>query len=538
MFPKKNSLPDRQANRVVARQGGISDTAVFPPADANMQLCEIASRQKLHQVMVSHFLPLLAADHYAIYAGVEDGIFLHDTAYVLSHGVLAAILRQQQQLAKESNDLSFVHGAPFIIDIKQHVGANKKHELYALHQNGTKEILAIRLLHQQQGFATLLLFSSGAGIFRKKTLPLLREATVLLSAALYNVMATEKKDQPFLFDGHEAGQTKEARDNKTETVCDLTAVIGDSEEMEKVRSLVLLVAPTDSTVLLSGETGTGKEVIASAIHAHSRRLKNPIVKLNCAALPAHLVESELFGHEKGSFTGAIEKRIGKFELADAGTLFLDEIGELPLSLQAKLLRALQEKEIERIGGNRTIKIDVRIIAASNRDLLQEVREGRFREDLYYRLNIFPLHLPPLRNRIGDIPVLAKHFAAQFNSGRSESPTTFSDGVLSEMMAYSWPGNIRELIHFIERTVLMAKSARITRIELPRNPIKIPGKRQIDELQIRPLHEVERDYIIKVVNHCNGRISGPKGAAKLLEIPATTLISKMQKLGIKKNLKSD
>lgn len=264
----------------------------------------------------------------------------------------------------------------------------------------------------------------------------------------------------------------------------------------------------------------------------STRKDKPFVKVNCAALPATLIESELFGHEKGAFTGAHEKRIGKFEKADKGTIFLDEIGEMPIELQVKLLRVLQEKEIERIGGVETIKTDVRVIAATNKNLEKEVAEGRFRLDLYYRLNVFPILLPSLRDRTEDIPALAYHFMDHYNLKSAKKISGFSDDALKKMMAYDWPGNIREMENLIERSVLLAKGNIIEHL-----PLTIPQKARdestTDAFRIKTIQENERDYIMSVLKISNGRIWGAGGAAEILNIPPSTLKSKMKKLGIKK-----
>lgn len=254
-----------------------------------------------------------------------------------------------------------------------------------------------------------------------------------------------------------------------------------------------------------------------------------MIKVNCAAIPPNLIESELFGHEKGSFTGATERRIGKFEQAHKGTIFLDEIGELPLNLQVKLLRVLQEKEIERVGGKTTIATDVRIISATNRNLLTEVEAGRFRRDLYYRLNVFPVLLPPLRNRKSDIASLANFFLAKFAKKSNRNLDGFSKKAISTMMAYSWPGNVRELEHLIERQVVMAEGNVIKDIEIPGN-----NKQSLSSVApVKTIFENERDHIFAVLELCNGRISGQYGAAKLLGVPATTLNSKIKKLGLAK-----
>ncbi|MBN9384055.1 MAG: sigma 54-interacting transcriptional regulator [Chitinophagaceae bacterium] len=308
-------------------------------------------------------------------------------------------------------------------------------------------------------------------------------------------------------------------------------VIGKSHLLLNIFDLITQVAHSDTSVLILGESGTGKERIADCIHYLSRRAGKPFVKVNCAALPPNLVESELFGHEKGAFTGAYESRIGKFEKAHGSSIFLDEIGEMPMESQVKLLRVLQEKEIERVGGKGTKKIDVRIIAATNVDLEKEVAEGRFRLDLYYRLNVFPITLPPLRDRKEDIPLLAWHFVDHYNKKAGKRVTGISDRVLQNMMAYDWPGNIRELEHLIERSVLLAKGSTIEDILLP-----VFKRKEInadDKNRIKTIHENEKDHILAVLRKCHGRIWGPGAAAEILNIPPSTLKYRMKKLGIKK-----
>lgn len=313
-----------------------------------------------------------------------------------------------------------------------------------------------------------------------------------------------------------------------QTMNNYPEIIGAGPRMSKVFALMDQVTDSESTVLILGETGTGKELIAKAIHESSARKNKTMIKVNCAAIPANLIESELFGHEKGAFTGATDKRIGKFELADNSTLFLDEIGELPLDLQVKLLRALQEKEIERVGGKATIKTDVRIISATNRDLLAEVENGRFRRDLYYRLHVFPIYLPPLRERIEDIPLLASYFLNKY----SKHKKGFSQRAIKQMKNYRWPGNIREMEHLIERQALLSNQPVISEINIPKASktiIDCEGTQQ----EIKTIDENERDHIFAVLQLCNGRISGPEGAAKLLGVPATTLNSKIKRLGLSK-----
>jgi formate hydrogenlyase transcriptional activator len=319
-----------------------------------------------------------------------------------------------------------------------------------------------------------------------------------------------------------------------ETNQHFSEIIGRSPEVQQTFQLISRVAPTSSTVLILGETGTGKELVARAIHDHSVRKSKTMIKVNCATLPANLIESELFGHERGSFTGALDRRIGKFELAHHSTLFLDEIGEMPLELQVKLLRALQEKEIERIGGRGTISVDVRIIAATNRDLEKEVAEGRFRADLYYRLNIFPINLSPLRERRDDIPLLTNHFIQKLTKKTGARITTVSNQVFDQIMGYDWPGNIRELEHVIERSILLSDDNILKQLYLPVRRLKDCLNTRAESLfAVKTIEENEREHIINVLKHCKGRVAGYKGAAKFLGIPPSTLTSKLKRLGIEK-----
>ncbi len=306
-------------------------------------------------------------------------------------------------------------------------------------------------------------------------------------------------------------------------------IIGNSHLLLTALDHLSLVAPLETSVLILGESGTGKERFARSIHSLSARKKKQIVIVNCAALPTHLIESELFGHERGAFTGATERRIGKFEQASGGTIFLDEIGELPLESQAKLLRVLQEKEIERLGGREMIKVDVRIVAATNCNLEKEVASGKFRLDLYYRLNVFPILLPALRDRKDDIPALVANFLRHYCQRASKPLLKISGTALSELEHYSWPGNVRELEHLIERHVLLAKGNTIEKILLPQNPSGVT--QSSGESKVKSIDENEMDYILSVLKKCNGRVSGPGGAAELLAVPATTLNSKMKRLGI-------
>lgn len=303
-------------------------------------------------------------------------------------------------------------------------------------------------------------------------------------------------------------------------------VIGQSRCLENVFFRVEAVAPQDSTVLLLGETGTGKGLVARAIHSRSLRRNRPLVIVNCTALPSNLIESELFGREKGAFTGASSQQLGRFELADKGTILLDEIGDLPFELQSKLLHVIQEGEFNRLGSSKTMKVDVRIIAATNRDLYEEIRLGRFREDLFYRLNIFPITVPPLRDRKEDIPLLVGYFLEKFNRKLGKNIRTVTNGTMGDLMAHSWPGNVRELESVIERAVIMSQGTTLQVLDRFNAPTSA-GQRD----EVRPLVDWERDYITQVLESTHWRIEGNQGAARILGINPSTLRGRMRKEGI-------
>ena len=302
-------------------------------------------------------------------------------------------------------------------------------------------------------------------------------------------------------------------------------MLGESPALQNNLKQVAIVAPTDSTVLIQGETGTGKELIARAIHNLSDRRERTFVKINCAAIPTGLLESELFGHEKGAFTGAVAQRMGRFELANGGTMFLDEVGEIPLELQVKLLRVLQEQEFERLGSSRTVRVDVRLVAASNRDLAQMVEDREFRSDLYYRLKVFPIMVPPLRERIEDIPILVGHFTEHHARRCKRSITNISAETMTALCRYHWPGNIRELENLIERSVILSQGRSL---EVPLGELKLAGT----QTAVEPtLEDIQRQYILHALDECKWVIAGRAGAAAKLGMKRTSLQYKMQKLGI-------
>jgi len=325
----------------------------------------------------------------------------------------------------------------------------------------------------------------------------------------------------------EPGEFEDSGTNHSST--EVGAIVGSSPALRAVLDQVRMVAPTGSTVLIGGETGTGKELIARAIHQHSARRHRPFVNMNCAAIPAELLESELFGHEKGAFTGAVAQRIGRFEQAHGGTLFLDEIGEMPLHLQTKLLRVLQEQEFERVGGNRTIQVDVRIVAATNQDLKKMVLENRFRADLYYRLAVFLLNVPPLRERREDIPLLASYFVQKHASRMGRKIEKIPMDALEALSNYDWPGNIRELQNVIERSVVLSMGPELE-IPLPELPCK--SARVVLLCSASNVSErSERARILQALQEANGMVGGPSGAAARLGLKRTTLQSRMRKYNI-------
>ncbi len=424
-------------------------------------------------------------------------------------------------------DIASLYYKPLIFDMQSFDMDTMPAWCKLQYEGGAKEMIVKILGGNGSTRYGLILFAPKHGIFGATAVNIIQRISSQLFTAAINIAANEK----ILAYKQKLEIENDYLKEQIQTIYNFSEIVGSGTQMQKTYRLISQVAESSSTVLLLGETGTGKELIARAIHSASPRKGKLMVKVNCAALPAHLIESELFGHEKGAFTGAIDRRIGKFELANHSTLFLDEIGEMPPELQVKLLRVLQERELERIGGRATIKVDVRIIAATNRKLEAEVQAGRFRSDLYYRLNVFPISLPPLRERQEDIEPLANFFVAKFSKNTGKKVNGISAKVLQELKSYHWPGNVRELEHLIERSILLCDSHMLKEIHLPRAQ---PGEHpQSPVFSNDTLEQIERAYIIDVLKRCSGKISGAGGAAEILEIPGTTLHSKIKKLGISK-----
>jgi formate hydrogenlyase transcriptional activator len=395
---------------------------------------------------------------------------------------------------------------------------------------GIKSYLSMPIFFEGKCAGTLNISSLQNNIFDKEEIQLLEIVAQQVGTAINNAQQAEalKKALSEVEDLKNRLQAENIYlQEEIKTEYNFEEIIGHSAALEKVKRKVEHVAPTEASVLIQGETGTGKELVARAIHNFSLRKNRPLVKVNCPALPAGLIESELFGHEKGAFTGAVSHKVGRFELADGGTIFLDEIGDLPLELQAKLLRVLQEGEFERVGGSRSIKVDVRVIAATNRDLKEAVEEGKFRSDLYYRLNVFPILVPPLRERKEDIPVLIRHFAVKYGVKLGKKIETISQEMMDVLQADPWPGNVRELENAIERAVIVTHTPEIRMDE----SLDVRLDADSDTQSSGTLEDIERAHILRVLEKTNWVIHGKRGAALVLGMNPHTLRSRLKKLGI-------
>jgi formate hydrogenlyase transcriptional activator len=401
-------------------------------------------------------------------------------------------------------------------------------------REGLKSVCCLPLISRDRAIGVLVLGRLRDDAFSKADISFLSQVANQLALAVENALAyreiRELKEQ--------LSKEKLYLEDEIRTEMNFAQIIGNSASLRRVLKDVGTVAPTDSTVLIYGETGTGKELIARAIHDLSPRHAKPFVKLNCAAIPTGLLESELFGHEKGAFTGAIAQRIGRFEVADGGTIFLDEIGEIPLELQTKLLRVLQEREFERLGSSRTLRTDARLIAATNRDLDAMVSEKKFRPDLFFRLNVFPVHVPPLRERQGDIPLLVRHFTQQFSIRMKKVMETVPSATMDALCRYQWPGNIRELQNVVERAVIISTGP-VLSVDV--SDLRFPKDSRTLEQSTSPkwtngalhnvLEETERGHILEALQRCNWVVAGPSGAAARLGMKRSTLQKRIHKLGI-------
>src|SRR5580704_6031976 len=392
-------------------------------------------------------------------------------------------------------------------------------------EEGLRTGCYLPLVGRDRVVGVLMLCRRSDNTFAKDDVILLEQVACQVAIAVENTLeyeqATKDRDK----------ETKQRRYLEEEIRAGLGDIVGESPALKTALSMVSVVAPTDSGVLILGETGTGKELLARAIHKLGNRSEKAFVKLNCAAIPLGLLESEVFGHEKGAFTGAISQKTGRFELADKGTLFLDEVGDIPLDLQAKLLRVLQEQEFERLGSNRTHKVDVRMIAATHRNLASMVKQGTFREDLYYRLKVFPVNLPALRQRADDIPKLVRHFAALYARRMNKSIEEIPPETLAALVRYRWPGNVRELQNFIERAVILSPHSVL---RAPISELESYAPQRTSEPMMTDLAQMEREQIVRALDASNWVIGGRNGAAERLGTKRTSLVYRIKKLGIKPN----
>ncbi len=384
----------------------------------------------------------------------------------------------------------------------------------------------VPLIAHGRALGSLSMVSFQQGAFTEEDAKLLdqcsRQIAIAVENALFVADLENLKDK--------LAQEKLYLEDEIRTEFSFDEIVGQSATLRQVLQMVETVAGSDSTVLLLGETGTGKELIARAVHDHSRRKGRTFVKLNCAAIPTGLLESELFGHEKGAFTGAISQKIGRLELADRGTLFLDEVGDIPVEIQPKLLRALQEREFERLGSTHTKRVNVRLVAATNRDLEKMIAALEFRSDLYYRLNVFPIRIPPLRERRDDIPLLVRYFAEKFSRRMQKSIESIPAATMAKLKAWHWPGNIRELENLVERSVILANGSALQVPLAELDPVTNGGPQSFPPT----LEGTEREHIIKTLRETRGVLAGPNGAASRLGLKRTTLQYKIKKLGITRN----
>jgi transcriptional regulator with GAF, ATPase, and Fis domain len=391
---------------------------------------------------------------------------------------------------------------------------------------GMQSGIWVPLIHRERTLGTLMVASRKENAFVQHDAEMLGQVAGQVAMAVNNALAFKRMAE--LRD--RLSQEKQYLESEINLENRYEDIVGESKGLRQVLREIETVAPTDATVLIQGESGTGKELLARAIHRLSSRGEHTFVKLNCAAIPAGLLESELFGHEKGAFTGAIARKVGRVELAHEGTLFLDEVGELPLDLQPKLLRALQEREIERLGGNRPIPVNMRLIAATNRDLSKMVAEKTFRADLYYRLKVFPVFAPPLRERVSDIPILVRHFVATHSRRMGKNIESIPDETMQALIRWRWPGNIRELENFLERAVILTRGSALY---VPLAELQEEQESEEPEHESPTLHAAEREHILRVLRETKGQIGGDDGAAARLGLKRTTLNSKLKKLGIER-----
>jgi formate hydrogenlyase transcriptional activator len=485
------------------------------------ELSSCLELEKLLPVILSSVRSIARYDRAVLTLLDEDGKHVHrygdalEWESLLNHGNTIPLEKSLSVRAVQTHSVTFFTGE----DLREINDPLAK----AMYDAGVRSACSVPLIAGNRIWGTLNPSSMIENAFGPSEIDYLQQVANQIAAALQNAHAyreiAELKEH--------LAQEKRYLEYEIRSANRTDDIVGTSAALKRVLDYAAIVGDTDSTVLISGETGTGKERIARVIHNMSRRRERNFIKLNCAAIPTGLLESELFGHEKGAFTGAVSQKLGRLELADKGTLLLDEVGEIPLELQPKLLRVLQDQEFERLGGTKTIHVDVRLIAATNRDLLRAVEEKEFRGDLFYRLHVFPLHLPALRDRREDIPMLIRHFVEKCAARQHKQIDIIPDEAIEAMMHWNWPGNIRELENFIERSVILTEGNRLTP---PLGELRETISRQAPDSEVT-LREMEREHIIEILRQTRGALSGPSGAAARLGLKRTTLQYKMQKLGI-------
>jgi formate hydrogenlyase transcriptional activator len=507
------ALEKERAHRAVEEQQSL--VAISRELSSSLEL------DKLLPVILSSVRSIARYDRAVLSLIDEDGRYLHMHGDALewedfvNHGTVVPLEQTLSARAIQTRNVSFFTA--------EELRGMKDPLAKVMHAIGIQSVCSVPLIAGNRVWGALNTSSVIANAFGPPGVEYLQQVANLIAVALQNAHAyreiAELKDR--------LAQEKRYLEYEIRSARQSDDIVGTSAALKRVLDHAAIVADTDSTVLITGETGTGKERIARLIHSMSHRKDRNFIKLNCAAIPTGLLESELFGHEKGAFTGAVSQKAGRLELADKGTLFLDEVGEIPLELQPKLLRVLQDQEFEHLGGTRTIRVDVRLIAATNRDLLNAVEAKQFRSDLYYRLHVFPLHLPALRERREDIPRLVRHFVEKSAARLNKRIEFIPDEAIDAMLKWKWPGNIRELENFIERSIILSEGSTLCP-PLSELRLEISHQQAGDDGTLR---QKEREHIIEVLRQTRGVLSGPSGAAARLGLKRTTLQSKLQKLGI-------
>jgi len=491
-------------------------------ADINQLLCSNWDVARVFPMVSAHIRRVLQQElaSFALYDAQTREFVRRVIDFPLSKGFISTAQISAKNTPAEQ---ALQAGSSMIFSLKD-LQTFEAHITNSLLAEGLRSLCCVPMMRPKGPLGVLILGSTRSDAFHAEDLALLDQVANQLALAMENhLAATEIKVLK-----QRLGEERKYLEGEILHEGQFAEIVGNSAGLREILEHVVTVSPSEATVLILGETGTGKELIARSIHRLSRRKDGPFIKVNCAAIPTGLLESELFGHEKGAFTGAISQKIGRMELADGGTLFLDEIGEISLELQPKLLRVLQDKEFERLGSNRTVKVNLRLIAATNRDLAADVTQHQFRSDLYYRLSVFPILMPPLRQRTEDIPLLVRHFVGQFSRRMDRSIESVSHETIAALTKWTWPGNVRELENLMERSVILSEGAAL---RVPLSELRLPTPPEGADQTDQNLVTMERQHIIRVLRETGGALSGRDGAARRLGLKRTTLQSKMLRLKI-------